>query len=396
MSRAGFQKSVRMFRKFSEETLRRRGDGGLGREGVAALAGIEATLGGDRLLDGALLEPLAAFTNLLQSAQLPPEFGAYGFGDALLAVEEAHAELRQADAQRWEFSPQLDADASLDLTDFAAAPRDASDDRQHVTELRRCVSEAAEGAEPGSALVVGALRCPDLPFAELAQRFDKLVLSDLDLNGLEQLVRREVPEALRDRVQLERYDLTGSYQQFARGVAAAVAGASRSAEAEQNLSALLQSYDVGAGSAGLTHAEGAVDFVVSALVLAELGRGYPRCVARALSARGFDSTSVERPPLSSGLELWSRLVEQHHVHALLRRARRALLVSSVSEVELAGQPGGELRPAQEPRDVLGVLRLVERLPQTARVLAERSWEWRRGLPGAEKRSLLTLVEAVLV
>src|SRR5687767_4399505 len=103
MSRVGFHKSVRMFRKFSEETLRRSGGSPMGREGVAALAAFDAVLKGERLLDGTLLEPLAAFTSLLQSAQLPPEFGNYSFGDALLAFEEAHAELRQNDEQRWEF-----------------------------------------------------------------------------------------------------------------------------------------------------------------------------------------------------------------------------------------------------------------------------------------------------
>src|SRR3954467_3889412 len=126
MSRSGFQKSVRMFHKFSEETLRRRGGNQQGREGVAALAAIDAVLKGERLFDGSLLEPLAAFTNLLQSSQLPPEFGDYSFGDALLAVEEAHAELRQNDEQRWEFEPEVSAEAAVTLEAFAPPARQAS------------------------------------------------------------------------------------------------------------------------------------------------------------------------------------------------------------------------------------------------------------------------------
>src|ERR1041384_3015960 len=112
MSRAGFQKSVRMFHKFSEETLRRRGGNQAGRESVVALSAVEAVLKAERLLDGSLLEPLSAFTNLLQSSQLPPDFGDYSFGDALLAIEDAHAELRQNDEQRWEFEPALTDEAS--------------------------------------------------------------------------------------------------------------------------------------------------------------------------------------------------------------------------------------------------------------------------------------------
>ena len=61
---------------------------------------------------------------------------------------------------------------------------------------------------------------------------------------------------------------------------------------------------------------------------------------------------------------------------------------------------GESEALDEPRDTLGVEHLVERLPSGVQPKAERSWEWRRdatedaAAPG--KRSLLTLVEAVLV
>src|SRR5690242_11984399 len=115
MTRVGFQKSVRMFHKFSDETMRRRGADQSSRESVAALGAIESVLKAERLFDASLLEPLAAFTNLLQSSQLPPDFGDYSFGDALLAVEEAHAELRQSAEQVWEFAPELTDSAAAGL-----------------------------------------------------------------------------------------------------------------------------------------------------------------------------------------------------------------------------------------------------------------------------------------
>ena len=77
-----------MFHKFSEETMRRRGGDPSAREGVVALAAIESALKAERLFDGALLEPLAAFTNLLMSSQLPPDFGDYSLGDGLLAIDD--------------------------------------------------------------------------------------------------------------------------------------------------------------------------------------------------------------------------------------------------------------------------------------------------------------------
>jgi len=192
---------------------------------------------------------------------------------------------------------------------------------------------------------------------------------------------------------LERYDLTGSASAFVEGVASAVESAQGLEEAERAMDLLLQSYDVGAGSAGLSTAEGEADLAVSALVLSELGRGYAACVERHLAARGWLQVNGGQTPVLPGLELLSRLLEQHHIHALLRRAGSAVLVSAVSELILAadGQPVGN------PRDLLGVQHLGERLPQMARVSDERSWEWQRTLPGSsEKGRLLTLVEAVLV
>jgi hypothetical protein len=241
MSRVGFQKSVRMFRKFSEETLRRRGTSELGRDGVTALVALESVLQAERLFDASLLEPLAAFTNLLQSAQLPTEFGDDSFGDALLAIEEAHAELRQEAEQRWEFSPEPAPHQLAALGDFERQATEPSSDTEHVRKLRACVLDAAGAARPGAVVVVGALGCGDLPLAELATRFERLTLNDLNLTELEALVRRAVPEPLRGRVRLERYDLTGSASAFVEGVASAVEAAPGLEQARAALDLLLQS-----------------------------------------------------------------------------------------------------------------------------------------------------------
>lgn len=397
MSLVGFQKSVRMFRKFSEETQRRGGGSELGREGVSALVALEAVVDGKRLMDGTLIEPLAAFTNLLQSAQLPPDFGDYSFGDALLAIEAAHEQIRQGAEQRWEFNTELGADDAARIKGFWGEPQASEPAREHGIKLRRFVLDAAHAAGSGSVLVCGALAAPELPLAELAARFSRLILNDLDLAALEELVRRAIPEQHRERVQLERYDATGSYVELAAGVASAVQSAQTPAEAERALLALLQGYDVGAGSAGLTNTEGTPDLAVSAMLLSELGRGYGACIAQALTARGWDGAVAERAPLLPALTLQSRLVEQHHIQALLRRAKSAVLVSAVSQVALKTLPSGQDAAQGEPHDLLSVEHLAERLPQSAEIKGELTWEQRRPLPGGTKNdSLLTLVEAVLV
>ncbi|HXK19955.1 MAG TPA: hypothetical protein VNG33_19225, partial [Polyangiaceae bacterium] len=143
---------------------------------------------------------------------------------------------------------------------------------------------------------------------------------------------------------------------------------------------------------------------ISAMVLSELGRGYAPCIRAALESRGFDGARVASTALGQALTFLRCLVVQHHVHALLRRAKSAVLVSAVSQVELprsaAKRPGGSGPPsaeAPEPVDLLEVASLVERLPQIAEVKTQQSWEWPQDPPAAaENVSLLTLVEAVLV
>lgn len=395
MSRTGFQKSVRMFHKFSEETLRRRGSTPGGQEGVLALAAIEGVLKGQALFEPALIEPLAAFTNLLQSSQLPPEFGDYSFADAVLAVEEAQAELRQSSEQIWEFSPELQEDVAAQLVERAPSVAQPNAG-EHASKLRRFVLDSVQTTAPGSVLVVGALSAPELPLAELATRFERVTLNDLDIGGLEELVRRAVPEERRERVRLERYDATGSYAAFAEGVERAIASAAHGADAEQALLRILRSYDVGAGSAGLSFAQDKPDLAISAMLLSELGSGYPRIISTALAARGWDASCVAGPDLAPAISWLRCLVAQHHVQALLRRSQAAVLVSAVSRVELVSGAGRADQAKTQPLDLLSVERLVERLPSATQVKAEATWEWRQApVSAAGGSKLLTLVEAVL-
>jgi hypothetical protein len=391
MSRVGFQKSVRLFHKFSEESARRGKGNPSAQDGVAHLAELAAVLKAERPFTPGLLEPLSAFTNLLQSAQLPPEFGDYSFGDALLAIEEAQTERRQSDAQHWEFEGELTDEAAADVARFAPAPL-PSPGPEHPQKVARFVLDAAQQVEPGALLVVGALAEPALPLEDLCARFARVTLSDLDLTRLEEHVRRVVPEPLRARVQLERYDLTGCAATFQRAVKTRVAEAASAAHAELALLELVRSYDVTSGSAGLGTSADKPDLAVSAMVLSELGAGLKRCAEQQLESRGFGAG----PALRQELDLLSVWLVQHHVHALLRRAKAAVLISAVSEVELRVAANGKKSAVGEPRDLLSVERLVERLPELAEPRAEQSWELERPVPGVAERTLLTLVEAVLM
>ncbi|HYQ17760.1 MAG TPA: hypothetical protein VEQ58_18430, partial [Polyangiaceae bacterium] len=280
--------------------------------------------------------------------------------------------------------------AAAQLGDFAP-PVVEADSGQHAANLRRFVLEAAPNGASQAVLVVGALAEPALPLAELCARFERVTLNDLDLPRLEALVRHAVPEQHRQRVQLERYDASGSYAAFAAGVKRTVEAASSQAEAEQALLAWLQTYDVGAGSAGLGSAEAPPDLAVSAMLLTELGRGYAPCIASALTARGWSASGTEAGPLADALTLLRAFVVQHHLRALSRRAKSAVLISAVSRVDVRTLPNGKAVADGEPRDLLSVERLVERLPSNVEVKDEQSWEWRQDRAGG---AVITLIEAV--
>jgi hypothetical protein len=176
-------------------------------------------------------------------------------------------------------------------------------------------------------------------------------------------------------------------------VSSSVASATSPTGAEAALVSLLQSYDVSAGSAGLSAAEEKPNLAISAMLLTQLGAGFGPLVEAALAARGWSSG----PALAAQLAQFRTFLAQHHIHALLRRAKAAVLVSAVSEVELQTLANGKKTAVGEPVDLLGVERLEERLPEIAEIKAEHSWEHARAFEGgAEKRSLLTLVEALLV
>ena len=80
---------------------------------------------------------------------------------------------------------------------------------RHVENSRAWIEKAAaEVTASGSALVLGAGPCADIPLAELLAAFDRVVLSDFDAALLAQAIERLPPDAERERIELDVSDLT--------------------------------------------------------------------------------------------------------------------------------------------------------------------------------------------
>jgi hypothetical protein len=371
MTRATLHKSMRLFRKLSEESLRRRGQLPLGKEGVGALSTLENVLAGKEPMRGELLQPLAAFTNLLAGGELPPEFGRANFADALLALDEARQDLEARAEQRWEFAPELTPQAARELVELAGASareQNFDDSSDQAPGSLRLIREACAQAPPGAAVVCASTAGPLLGLSDLCRRFERVILVGVDAQGLKALVL-QVPEPLRARLQLELYDLTGSLLAF-RSVVDEIGRSTSVDSRPRALAQMLDGYDVAASSAGISALEPRAALAVSTELLPELALPHRACLLRALGegARGWGAE------LESSFELFRCRIQQLHIQALLRRAELCVLTSALREAEARAGAGGALAPAGQIKELLSVEHLSERIPRGFEIVSQAAWE----------------------
>lgn len=141
--------------------------------------------------------------------------------------------------------------------------------RSHIDTSRARILQAADLAGGSEvATVLGSGLGMEIPLAELAGRFDRLVLVDLDgrsmLRSLDQ-----VPRHLRSRVELKVMDVTSFAAALIESIDHAVDGSSSAREAFQRLGLILDELSAG-DPAQLPPS----DLVVSSLLLSEIPR-YP-------------------------------------------------------------------------------------------------------------------------
>jgi hypothetical protein len=178
---------------------------------------------------------------------------------------------------------------------------------------------------------------------------------------------------------VERFDVTGTYNQFVAEVGAIVSRSHDVNSAERDVDELVSSYDVPARAVRLCREEVDPDFVVSSMVLTQLGVPFGSFVARAFQDRGFDAKRVARGPLGLSLAALACRVEQHHIMALLR-TKLAALTSDVSETPVTLGPSGELVHVGAPRTQLSVEGLLDRVPTDHEPVAQGAWDWLRVVP----------------
>ncbi len=193
--------------------------------------------------------------------------------------------------------------------------------RPHIERSRLGILEAAHLVrEPGTALVLGAGACREIPLEELAEMFNRVVLVDLDSPSMSAAVAR-IPRHLRNKIEIRVSDVTSFAKPLMDATAHIMGNARTASDAFIQLRSLYGAINAIERPPSLPQA----DLVVSSLVLSELAR-YPSTYAARLFSERFNANLSEWR--GSGA-LWRTLREfssSDHASMLARLVRPGSVV----------------------------------------------------------------------
>lgn len=332
-----------------------------------------------------LYEPLRAFSQAVPRLSLPDVPTAMHFGDALTALEE----LLQSRGPTWpaysRTSPSVLAElgyeaASQGIERLHDAHRAAW--REHALSNKELLLRGAEQASGQQVLVLGAGKLYDIPLERLAERFERVVLVDIDERALCHSVERAgLPGELRRRVTLSIADVTGSAETFSRKAHEAFDLAGETA-VYQALLGLLHGYRLEQPPrlCGPELAETSFDFACSSLLLSQLATPFTQFLTQHFTERFPDSALIRSAEFRIALTQFTHRIEHAHIAALLATAPLVALTSDVAEHLTELDDHGNLN-AEAPVSLIGAPHLEDLVPiQQARVKSSSEWSWNRVAP----------------
>ena len=276
--------------------------------------------------------------------------------------------MKQTAGESWTFDPAVDAHA-FQLLGFAETSagiaRTQRENRpgwwEHARRHKAFILDAAARAERRKlAVLLGAGKAYDLPLEELARRFERVVLVDIDAEAMAASSAAAVRDPkLRARLELRPMDVSGVGARLARGIEAAMASPSP----EDSLEALCRSYRL-AGRPRLV--EEPTDLLVSGMLLSQLGL-QPKLAAKRLFEQRFGKIAPASAARWSAA--WNDLdlrLQHDHVGALCEHAALAVLTSDVIH-----------RSGGESWSVIGAERLEQCIPENLEIVASSAWNWPR-------------------
>ncbi|MCW5978217.1 MAG: hypothetical protein KIT09_09070 [Bryobacteraceae bacterium] len=187
--------------------------------------------------------------------------------------------------------------------------------KPHIERSHRRILEAADfAAGRTAATVLGAGVAAEIPLAELARRFDRLVLVDLDGPSLLESLQ-QVPLALRPKVELRVTDVTSFAGALMQRMDEEIEASSTQEEALHRLQKLFENLKL-----GLPAPLPPSDLVISSLLLSEIPR-FPFAYASRLVRARFNADLRSWSGYNQAFEKLVSLSIEDHIRLLaaLRR-----------------------------------------------------------------------------
>lgn len=333
---------------------------------------------------------LRAFANALPRLNLPDLPALLNFGDALQALDE----LRSATLPAWPTHETITETTFSELGYGSISAgitrvRDANKAtwREHGVNNKQHVLRGAERARGPRAVVIGAGKLYDIPLHKLAERFEQLLLVDIDAAALAESVEQAGLEPqLRARLSLVRADVTGITDVFLEKARAALALADE-AEVYASLLRLLYEYRVDEPPRLVPeHAMGApLDFACSSMLLSQLAAPLTLYVERQFAARFPASQRVQAHEFQVALGQFTHRVQHAHVRSLLAAAPCVALSSDLTDQYTGLDARGTVIRAAAQLPLIGAPTLDQLVPrQQARTVSTAQWEWHHVVPTRHK------------
>ena len=280
--------------------------------------------------------------------------------------------------EAWTFDPAVDPQAfeklgyALSSTGIAQRQREYKEGWwAHAERSKAFIMNAAMRARGRRlAVVLGAGKAHDLPLAELAKGFERLVLVDIDAEALAATSAAALPEGMRRKVQLRAMDLTGVSARLVREI-----------EATDSYEQLCASYRL-ASPPRLVPGDERADLLVSALVLTQLALPAKLFARKCAEQRSGPIPHNTEPPWVKAFDALDLRMQQDHIDALTTQADLAVLTSEVTHHVTTQIPGGSDRDTGEVWSLIGADQLDKRIPATMEIVASSGWSWPRIRAGA--------------
>lgn len=346
--------------------------------------------------------PLRAFAHALARLNVPDLPALVNFGDALAALDE----LRAPTVRAWPthetvalstFSELGYASTSASIT----RSRDANTAvwREHGVSNKELLLRGAERATGARGVVVGAGKLYDIPLRKLAERFEQLLLVDIDAAALAESVKQAgLDPKLQARLSLVQTDATGVNDVFVERARLALA-LTDEAEVYAALLGLLHDYRLEDPPRlfPASVAQDKLDFACSSMVLSQLATPLTRYVQEQFAQRFPKSQRTRSFEFQVALGQFTHRLQLSHVRSLLAAAPCIALTSDIADQYTALDARGVPVPASDWLALLGAPSLDALVPrQQARTVLRGDWEWRDVVPTRNKPRGHSLLVAGIV